>query len=361
MENQEPIKKKKSPALFIVPVVVLLLLFFGIKKFIYLRSHEDTENAQVECNISPVLPKISGYITAITFRENQVVNKGDTLVTLDDRELKIKVTQADLALQNAVANLDIIKSNISTAGSNTSAVQANAKVAQANYENAQIKVAKLNKDFERVSKLLSQNVSTQQQFDNIKAEKESAEKLMEVARLQIEATKDQSSASTSQLSSTEQQNKLAALAVKQKQEELDFAKLQLSYAYVIAPTSGFVSKKNIQLGQFVNAGQALFAIANEDDMWVIANFKETQLEKMKVGQAVEIKIDTYTDKKFEGKIESFSAATGARFALLPPDNATGNFVKVTQRVPVKILFSEKTDAAHLLRAGMSAEVAVSIN
>jgi membrane fusion protein (multidrug efflux system) len=155
--------------------------------------------------------------------------------------------------------------------------------------------------------------------------------------------------------------KVAQIQVEQRQEELDIAQLNLSYAVITAPCDGYVSKKGVQLGQLVSVGQNLFAIVDESDMWVIANFKETQIEKMKIGQKVKIEVDAYPDQKFEGTIQSLQAATGSMFALLPPDNATGNFVKVVQRVPVKIIIDKNQNKNYPLRAGMNVTAVVKVS
>jgi membrane fusion protein (multidrug efflux system) len=154
---------------------------------------------------------------------------------------------------------------------------------------------------------------------------------------------------------------LAETVVKEREADLEYAKLQLSYARIIAPSSGVISRKNVQIGQFVQAGQSLFALVTERQKWVIANFKETQLEKMKPGQEVEIEVDAFPHESFKGKIESISPATGAKFALLPADNASGNFVKVVQRVPVKIILTDAPEKASLLRAGMNVIVDVHLD
>jgi len=155
--------------------------------------------------------------------------------------------------------------------------------------------------------------------------------------------------------------KVAQIQVEQRKEELDLAKLNLSYAVIVAPCDGYVSKKNVQLGQLVSVGQNLFALVDESEIWVMANFKETQIEKMKVGQKVKIEVDAYPGKEFEGTIESLSAATGSKFALLPPDNATGNFVKVVQRIPVKVILDKNQNKYFPLRAGMNVKAVVKVS
>lgn len=359
--NQQSGAKPRNKRLpFILGGVGLIAVFFIIKKVNYSMHNEDTENSQIECNISPVSSRISGFITEIRVKENQKVKKGDTLVRIDDRDLLIKVKQAEINLANAQANVEVMKANLQTSNATSSAGNTNISTAAANVESAKIRVWKAAQDFDRYENLLKDKAVTQQQYDAVKAEKETSEKLLIVAQKQLEVSRDQSVVSSSQAVSTEKQVKLAELAIEQRQAELDAARLNLSYAVITAPTTGFVSKKNIQPGQLINVGQSMFSVVDESDLWVTANFKETQIERMKVGQPVTIKVDAYPGKEFEGVIESLQATTGAKFSLLPPDNASGNFVKVVQRVPVRITLKDNKEDEYVLRAGMNVDVVVRV-
>jgi membrane fusion protein, multidrug efflux system len=381
-------KKKFSPRPFILGAVLLAAGYFGFTKINYLLHNEDTENSFLEQNIVPILPKIGGYVVGLRVKENQAVRKGDTLVVIDDRDLRIKVVQAELALKNAEANVALVQSNAGSAGANvgvsdagiqsysagTAAASAGVGTAEANLEAARVRVRKTVLDFNRYAALLADKAVTQQQYDNVKAEKESAEALVAVAAKQVEAAQrqvevtqrqgnvgmKQKEASQTVVGSAEKQVGFARTLVDQRRAELDMAKLNLSYTVVTAPVSGIVSKKNVQPGQLVSAGQPLFSLVDEGDLWITANFKETQLSKFKEGQEVKVKVDAYPKKEFVGRIESFSAATGAKFSLLPADNASGNFVKVVQRVPVRISMNGVRDSAFVLRAGMSVEVVVPV-
>ena len=383
------IKNNKKVIRFIVIGIVLsAALFFGFKKVSYMINNEDTENSQLETNIVPVLPKISGWITDVLVKDNQHVRAGDTLVKIDDRDLKIRVLQAEVALKNAESNVSLISANAGTVRANVntseatiqsqntgiSAGEAAVGTATANVEIAKIRVRKATQDFNRADQLLKEKSGTQQAYDNAKAEKESAEAAVVVAekqvasaQVQIESARrqtyvgnSQKAAAQTQVASAQQQINVAKTQIEQRKAELELAKLQLSYAVVTAPTSGQVSRKNVQVGQLVNAGQPLLSLVDDSNIWVIANFKETQIGKMQVGQKVKIHIDAYKGKDFEGTIESFAGATGAKFSLLPPDNSTGNFVKVVQRVPTKILITEKASAETPFRAGMSVTVVVPV-
>lgn len=347
MEPTEEKKKKKKAPLIILILVIVSAVAFGVNKYMYSLHHEDTDDAQLDSDISPVLSRVSGYVNEIRFEENQHVNKGDTLVRLDDRDLQIKVNQAQAALDNALANVSVAKANSGTS-------QANVATASSNVEAAKIRVWKATQDFERYEKLLSDKAVTQQQFEAVKAEKLSAD-------AQLESIIKQQSAASMQGQSAAQQVTVAESIIAQHQADLDFAKLQLSYTTIIAPASGIASRKNIQPGQYVNAGTPMFSVVAENGVYVVANFKETQLEKMKTGLPVDIKVDAFPGEKIEGTVYSFSAATGAKFSLLPPDNATGNYVKVIQRVPVRIKLTGSKEVLAMLRPGMSVKVSVRLD
>ena len=333
---------------------------------------EETDNAQLETDISPVLPKINSTVTKILVEDNQVVKEGDVLVMLDDANYKIAVSQAEVAVELAKQNVQLSRNNKGTATSSVSSVSANVRAVEANMasakagvEAAKVRVSITTKNFDRFKTLLEQKSATQQQFDGVQAEKDAAEAQLRIAEGQVSALQKQIEAANSQVATTQSSINssnsgigLAELAVKQAENNLEAARLQLSYCVITAPASGVISKKNVQKGQVVAIGQPLMAITNNEKIWIVANFKETQVAKMKVGQAVEIDVDAYDDKVFEGKIASFSQATGAKFSLLPADNATGNFVKVTQRIPVKISINDSKDANYPLRAGMSVAVKV---
>ncbi len=382
------IENKKIIRYVVIVTVLSAAAFFGFKKASFIVNNEDTENSQIETNIIPVLPKISGWVTEVLVKDNQQVKAGDTLVKIDDRELKIRVLQAEVALKNAESNVSLIAANAGTVNANVrtsdatiqaqnigiAAGEAVVGTATANIEIAKIRVRKATQDFNRAEQLLKEKSGTQQAYDAAKAEKESAEAAVVVAekqvasaQVQVEAARRQTSIGNSQknvaqtqVASAQQQINVAKTQIEQRKAELELAKLQLSFAVVTAPMSGQVSRKNVQLGQLVNAGQPLMSLVDDANVWVVANFKETQIGKMKVGQKVTIHVDAYAGKDFEGTIESFAGATGAKFSLLPPDNSTGNFVKVVQRVPTKILITDKATAQMPLRAGMSVGVVVPV-
>jgi membrane fusion protein (multidrug efflux system) len=362
MENTEETPKKKfNLTPYILGVIAIVLVVFITKKVIYAMHNEDTDNSQIQCYINPIVPKVAGFVEEIRIDDNVYVHKGDTLVRIDDRDLKLKVKQAEVALANAEANVELAKSSESSTAANVNVANKDISPAQSAIDAAQVRLWQAQQDFDRFKRLLELGSGTQQQFDNAKAAKDLAEKQLEQTQKSVAAYQARLAASSSNVAVSANNIKVAQIQVEQRQEELDLAKLNLSYATIVAPCDGYVSKKNVQPGQLVAVGQNLFAIVDESEIWVIANFKETQIEKMKVGQKVKIEVDAYPGKDFEGTIQSLQAATGSMFALLPPDNATGNFVKVVQRVPVKIVIDKNQNKDYPLRAGMNVKAIVKVS
>lgn len=360
MEENKKQKKNKTFAIVLI-VLVVLGAAFGITKYIHGQHHEETDDAQVEADINPIIPKVSGYVAKLYVEDNQSVKKGDTLVVLDDRDLALRVLQAEAALENAKANVNSSGASYSTSQQSVLSATSNMEAAEGNVELAKVKLRRAENDFKRFQALLETKSITQQQFEQAEAERDAAAKQLQVAERQRQALSSEASARKGQSTVSQRNITLAETMVKEREAELKFAKLQLSYAYIIAPTDGVVSKRAVQEGQLVQAGQSLFALVTDRSKWVVANFKETQLEKMRPGQIVEISVDAFPDETFEGKIQSISPATGAKFALLPPDNASGNFVKVVQRVPVKVVLTGSPETTGLLRAGMNVSVDVHLD
>ena len=341
-------KKKKN---IVVPIILGVLLVigivFGIVEWNYYSKHVDTDDAQIDGDISPVVARVGGYVKDINFEENTHVAQGQVLVKLDDDDFKVKLEQAQSGQKGANAGVGVAQSQII-------ATQANTSTAKANVAAARVKLNLANKDYARYANLVKDGSITQQAFDQAKATQESA-----VAAFQ--AAQDQYTAAVKQVGTTQSQLAVSNNVISQRQSDIDFAKLQLSYTDIKAPATGIVSKKNVQKGQLVQAGQSLFSIVNDGSIYVTANFKETQLEKIRTGSKVEIEVDAYPDEKIQGEVYNFSPITGAKGSLLPPDNATGNFVKVVQRIPVKIKIHPSKEMLAKLRPGMSVKASVSTN
>ena len=346
--NDTPANRRR----LILPIIAVLVLVGGVWLFRtlrYGRNHESTDDAQVDGDIVPVLAKVGGYVTQVTVEENQPVRAGQLLVGIDDSEYRVQLeqAQADLAAAQAAAGNNgatgQAQAQVSTATSQHRALDAQILAAEAANTRAQA-------DLARTRDLAAKEIVPKQQLD-------AAQAAADATRAQLLAAQRQAQAAGAQVSTAQAGVRIAQARLQAAQAAVDHAKLQLGYTRVVAPTSGLASRKQVEVGQLVAPGQPLLSIVSDSGVWVTANFKETQLGHIRVGQSVEFEVDAYGGCKAEGHVESVSGATGARFALLPPDNATGNFTKVVQRVPVRIAITKPCD--HLpLRPGMSVNVHV---
>ena len=357
-----PAKKKKSPVFYaVVAVAVLGAAFFGVREYQYSQTHEETDDAQIAADVSPVISKISGYISEVKVKDNQFVKKGDTLIILDNRDQSMALSQAEAALGTAQSNVSSAQAGSEAAKSGIGNSRAAVQTANAQIEAAKVNVWRTEQDMKRYSELVKDHSITQQQFEQASAAYQSAQKQLQVLVDQKNQANVQTGVVTSQSNATYQNIGVANSQLKQRQVDVENAKLNLSYTVITAKENGYVSKIPVQPGQFVQAGSQLFSVVLSNQKWVVANYKETQVEKMVEGQKVEIEIDAFPDHKFEGTIASFSPATGSTFSLLPPDNASGNFVKVVQRLPIKITFNKiDSEIMKKLRVGMNVKTVVSL-
>lgn len=358
------VETKKTNKKFIIILVSLVVIgtIYGVSKYLHALHNEDTDDAQVSAHISPVIPRVSGYVQQILVSDNQQVKKGDTLVILDNREMMAKVLQAEAALENAKAGLSVSNSNALASLASVSSSNANVQSAEANIETAKVNLWRANQDYERYANLIKDHSITQQQYEDAYAAKQKAEKQLQVLIEQKKAAASQSHYVAAQSTASEKQTQVAQAIIKQREADLALAQLNLSYTYIIAQSAGKVSTVNIQDGQLVQSGQNLFNIVEAGPVWVVANFKETQLAKIEIGNEATIKVDALSGHQFKGKVQSIAPATGSKFALLPPDNASGNFVKVVQRIPVKILIDASNDPLFKkLRPGMNVLAEVHLN
>jgi len=342
---------RRNVVLPIVGLVLLAGLAFGGKQWAYLRAHESTDNAQVDGHIVPVIAKVGGYVTAVSAAENQRVAEGASLVKIDDAEYRVRLAQADAELAAAQASAGTggevgqAEAQVRTASSQTEAGRAQVTAARAS-------LTKAEEDYRRYQQLAAAQIVSQQNLD-------AARTAVDVARAQLAAVERQTVATGAGVDNARAGVRLAQARYAAAKALRDNAALQLSYVTISAPAAGLVSKKAVEVGQLVQPGQTLMSVVADTGVWVTANFKETQLDDIKVGQPVEVDVDAYHGAKVEGVVESIGSATGAKFALLPPDNATGNFTKVVQRIPVRVRVTRGLGAERPLRPGMSVEVHVS--
>ena len=349
-EVAEPRPKRRRIPVIIVGVLALGLAVWGLNRYLYSRHHVSTDNAQVDGHITLIAPRIAAFVTRILVDDNQHVQAGDTLVMLDDRDLKVTLQQAEADLHQAEAAVGS-RGRAGQTQAELQATRAEAASAQASVGAAEADYHKAAADVERYRKLAAQKIVSAQQFDAAEAAAAQAAAKLEAARRQAAAAGSQVSASGAAVRSADAHLAAAQAAVEN-------TKLQLSYAYITAPVSGTVARRNAEVGALVQVGQTLMSIVPDEDVWVTANLKETQLTHVRVGDRATFTVDAYPGRKFAGRVESLSPATGARFALLPPDNATGNFTKVVQRVPVRIAVDQPAGAPVPLRPGMSVDVTI---
>ncbi|HEY4112214.1 HlyD family secretion protein [Puia sp.] len=345
-QEQEKGKKKAHPGKIITTLIALAALIAGIiyftNYFLTASKYEETNDAQVETYINPVSARAAGYIQKILFEENQLVRQGDTLVRLDDREYRARLEEAEAAVEDAKAQLIVLDRSVESLVTGTTVNKDQIAAAKA-------RLWRTEQDIRRYENLIKEEAVTRSEYDQVKAG-------YDVATSEYSASENNLRTSYSKIIELRSKRALLLADLKRKMAQMEFARINLDYTVITAPYSGRLGKKVIQEGQQIQVGQPLVTIINEKEKWVVANFKETQVARMHDGQPAQMELDALPGKIFHGKIESLSGATGAKFSLLPPDNSTGNFVKITQRVPVKIVFTDTALGA--VRAGMNVNVSI---
>jgi membrane fusion protein (multidrug efflux system) len=360
MENNS-LEKKKNKKPIIIGGILGTILTIAIIYFIIAAGYESTDNAQLDADIVPIKTSVSGYIKTIHFKDNEHVTKGQLLITIDDTDLKTKVAQSEAALENAKANLLSVKSNATAVSENADASALTSSSVQQNINSAKAKLTKSQADFKRIESMFNSKAATQAQYDAAKADLDISQAQYDGAVSQYKSAAAQSQGIRSQAEGQKAQITLAEAMVKQREAELALAQTQLENATIEAPCDGIVTKRAVDEGQYISIAAPLCSVIDNSHLWVTANFKETQVKKIKIGQEVDVKIDAFPDIKIKGVVGSFIGATGAKFSLLPPDNSTGNFVKIIQRVPIRIdLTDYSKENAEVLFPGLSAFVEVKI-
>jgi membrane fusion protein (multidrug efflux system) len=340
MEQQATEQKKKSPIRIIILIIVLLVGgYFLYQKINFSLTHETTDNAQIEAQITPVLPRVSGYVKTITVKDYDSVKTGTLVVELDDAELQSQLDEMDADYRQSQVDIVNAKASLNNA-------LVSLKVNKGNIDLSKVKLQQATENLQRDKSLYASEAITKKQLDDTRYTFETAQK-------QLDNSNNDLSSAESRISVLQSSVQKAEAALQVKQAKIEQQKLKISYTKIYAPQAGKIGKKNVSEGQFVQAGTPLFSIVNDSAYWIVANFKENQLHALTPGKKVDIRVDAYPDLKITGTVASLSEATGAKFALLPPDNSSGNFVKVTQRVPVKIWIDDVEKYKNLLRAGLS--------
>ena len=366
-EQQQTAKKtvaKKKPNKrakiinYLVLILVLIGLFWVVKAYFNIGNDRYTNASQVESFINPINTRVSAYIKEIRFIEHQYVKKGDTLIILDDREIQTQLGQAEAAYMSATASKNAVSNSVKTASNNVNTASSNAQSAKANIEATKARLWNAEQNYKRYENLMKDEAVTRQQFDQIKSDYEAQKAQLEAQILQYQAVAN--TKTTSELSVNEVQSRLGMndAEIKRTENALAMAKLNLSYTVITAPHDGIMGRRTVNIGQLLNPSQQVATIVDINNLWITANYREKQMENVTIGGLAKIKVDALGGKEFEGKITAISGATGARYAAVPVDNSTGNFVKVQQRIPVRIEFTEnnKPEDLKLLRAGMNVEV-----
>lgn len=330
--------------------VVIALILCGLvwvcSRFVHMGRVEYTDNAQIRRNIIPVNSRVQGFIRKVYFDDFQFVHKGDTLVELESAEYALKVVQAQANYQRALMENTAMETVISTTANNLS-------VSDASIKELRIRLAQAEKDFRRYEQLYGQKAVTRQQYDNAKADYEATKAKYEMLVRQKKSTSLVKDEQTQRL----EQNRTNIEVARAAQH---LAELNLSYTVIVAPCDGVTSRRAIQEGQLIQPGQTLLSLVEYDRVWVIANYKETQIPNIRQGMPVRIEVDAVPGVEYRGEVATLSNATGAQFSVIPQDNSAGNFVKVEQRVPVKIVFTDENSKENIdrLRSGMNVECEV---
>lgn len=351
MSNQDQsqnknVKQKRTRIFFnfLSIVFILALVVWGIMVYFHLNENLFTDDAQVEEYINPINTRIQGYIKEIKFDENQQVKKGDTLVVIDDREYKIQLEQALASLEDVKAGRTVVQSDVDVAENSTNISNANLAEMKARLENQAT-------NLRRYENLLKEEVVSQYQYDQVKTE-------YDAMKAKFDALQSQRQSTTLSTKSASEKIAVSDAAILRAKAAVDLARLNISYCYITAPSDGVMGRRKIAEGQLLQPGQALATIVQGGDKWVAANYTESQIEKIKVGDILQLKVDALHGRALEGRVESIAGATGSRYSAVPVDNSTGNFIKVQQRIPVRIVFTGNNRAKDLqqVRAGMNVEV-----
>lgn len=372
-ERRRTFFQRHPAARWVLLAVLILIIVGGIFVWRYYSVRESTDDAEIDGHLAPISARVGGIVTAVNVDDNQPVKLGDVLVQLDPKDYQVALQRAQADLQDAIATeqgarTSVPITNVTTGGSldtaraNLAAARKDVDAATARVAEAQAGYDKVSKDLERSRMLVEKDEVSRQQYDAAVAAEQAAKATVQAAEANLAASRSHVAQAQAQLftAGTGPQQVLvsrtrlgsAEAMVQQKQAVLNQAQLNLDYTSVRASANGVVSNKSVEVGQVLQPGQPLAALIDLDNVWVTANFKEDQLRKMKVGQKVKIHVDAL-DRDYDGHVDSFAGASGARFSLLPPENATGNYVKVVQRLPVKIVFEKGQDPDHNLRPGLS--------
>jgi membrane fusion protein, multidrug efflux system len=351
----------KSP-FFIWPLAAMLavLLYFGLHYLVFVFTHESTDDAFIAANVVSVAPRVAGQVSAVRVLDNQMVHSNELLAEIDPENYTITVAQKQEAAASQDANVKTVRAVDELMRQKVTTAEADARKAQADSDAAAATAKRAASDFQRMKKLRKENTISQQEFDASQAAATQAAADWQAAQANATSKASMVDEAKTQLAAAEAEVGLAAAQWQEAQTNVASAQLDLSYTKILAPCDGRVTSKSVEPGDYVQVGQQLMSIV-PTDVWVVANFKETQLKHMFPGQAAEVEIDALGGQTFRAHVDSVQAGSGAAFSLLPPENATGNYVKVVERVPVKIIFDEPLPANHAIGPGLSVVPSVRVS
>lgn len=349
----------KNSLNFIVFLIICTGIYWSFRSYFQVGNDNFTNSAQVEAFINPINTRVSAYIKDIRFVEHQSVKKGDTLIILDNREIKTQLGQAEANLLQALANKNVANNITKTSINQVQTANASANVAKANLDATKARLWNAKRNFQRYENLLKDEAVTKQQYDQIKTEYEAALAAVNAAEYQFIGASNGKNSSELTVNEVKSKVSINDADIIRTQNALEMAKLNMSYTIIKAPHDGIMGRRNINVGQLLNVSQQVATIVDTKSLWVSANFREKQMKAVKLNKLVTIKVDALDGKEYHGKITAISGATGAKYAAAPIDNSTGNFVKVQQRIPIRIEFiNNKINDLELLRAGMNVEVTI---
>ena len=357
MESMQEIvshyKRRLSILLLVIMILtVIVSVYFYIQ---YKKTYVTTDDAYVTGRIHTIAAKVSGTVKTLHVQDNQYVKKDDLLVEIDEQDYDVKLKEAESSVQAEQSKLteisarrDVSKKQLTEMHYRVESARANLKLQETQFKQADL-------DLKRAERLYKKEILPEERLEKAKTAYDVSVAQMEAMREQFKQAEAAYETQKSLISQAESAYQSQGSVVKQKEEVRKAEDLKKGYTKIYAPSDGFITKKSVEAGNQIQAGQPLMAVVPLQDVWVVANYKETQIEKVKPGQKVRIKVDTYPNRAFEGRVDSIMAGSGSVFSLFPPENATGNYVKVVQRIPIKIVLDKNTDPEHVLRVGMSAE------
>jgi membrane fusion protein, multidrug efflux system len=359
--NGETLRKLNSP-LFIWPAAIALaaLLYFGLVLLANTLTHESTDDAFIAGHIVSIAPRIAGQVSAVYVLDNQLVRSNDLLVEIDPSDYATTLSQKQAAQHSAESNFKAAVAGYNLMGVKVTTAKATAKESKADADAVAATVARAKADFERAQTLRTNETISAQEFDQAKAAADEAEANFDSAKQKADADESKVDEANAQLAAAKAESDAVFSQLNQSKTEVDSAQLNFSYTKIFAPGDGRVTRKQVEVGDYLQTGQQIMSLVPAD-VWVVANFKESQLKKMSPGQPATVEIDALGGKKFRAHVDSVQAGSGAAFSLLPPENATGNFVKVIQRVPVKIIFDEPLPADKTIGPGLSVTPSVQVS